>query len=321
MEIIVGTNQPIKHRVFWKGDIVDADSNPTVTLYSVDEHDNNVDPIYEAEAEKSETDIGVYNFYPDLSVTDIERELKAVWSYTVEGSPVLKEHEVYVIRPYADLSLAIDELGFGSDYSDPNHKTYDELIAAERYARKVIEFHTGQKFYLYDDTVVAYGAGSDILPFGSKIHQLHELKANDLLLIDGINNVNNWSGMAVQPTESGFGIRINRVNMLDNTVYSANGMVPPTINDYGTGVFTKNVRYTIGGIFGWEEVPDDVEIACIELMKDYFSKDKVWRNKYIKSISTFDWQFDFNTSTFSGTGNNYVDQLLLPYVTSKMVLI
>jgi hypothetical protein len=108
--------------------------------------------------------------------------------------------------------------------------------------------------------------------------------------------------------------------MLDNSVYTANGMVPPTINEY-SGVFNRDARYKVTGTYGWDKVPDEVQIACVELMKDYFSKDTTWRNKYIKSISTFDWKFDFNSSTFSGTGNNYVDQLLLPYVINKMVLI
>ena len=137
--------------------------------------------------------------------------------------------------------------------------------------------------------------------------------------VSNINNVNNW-GIPVQVAESGFGVRVNRANMLDNSVYTANGMIPPTINDY-SGVFNKNARYKISGKYGWHEVPDEIELATIELMRDYFSKDKVWRNKYIKSISTFDWKFDFNSTTFTGTGNNYVDQLLLPYVINKMVLI
>lgn len=325
MEILVGTNSAIKHRVFWKGESVYADAPPEVNLYSITEEDE-VNPaltpgtlIYTATAEQSETDIGVYNLYPDLTVTDSIKELRAEWSYMVDGSPVLKRHDVYVVQPYVDISQAVDSLGFGSDYSDPNHKTYQELIDAERYARKMIENYTQQKFYLYDDNNVIYGAGTDILPLPNKIHDIHEVYVNDQLLVDNIHNVNNW-GIPVQVTESGFGIRVNRSNMLDNSVYTANGMVPPTINDYA-GVFNKDARYTVAGKYGWNEVPDEVELACIELMKDYFSKDKVWRNKYIKSISTFDWQFDFNSATFSGTGNNYVDQLLLPYVTSKMVLI
>jgi hypothetical protein len=56
-------------------------------------------------------------------------------------------------------------------------------------------------------------------------------------------------------------------------------------------------------------------------MKDYFSKDKVWRNKYMKSIKTFDWQFEYNSAVYSGTGNLYADQLLAPYVINKMVVI
>ena len=88
-----------------------------------------------------------------------------------------------------------------------------------------------------------------------------------------------------------------------------------------SGVFNKNSRYKINGRFGWEEVPDEIELATIELMKDYFSKDKAWRNKYIKQISTFDWQFQFDSTTFTGTGNAYVDKLLIPYVINKMVLI
>ena len=56
-------------------------------------------------------------------------------------------------------------------------------------------------------------------------------------------------------------------------------------------------------------------------MKDYFSKDKVWRDKYMKSISTFDWKFEYNAETYRGTGNVYVDQILLPYVINQMVVI
>lgn len=325
MEILVGTNSAIKHRVFWKGETAYADDLPEVRLYDItEEYEDNpaIVPgtlLSTGVAEQSETDIGVYNFYPDLTITNSTRRLVAEWSYNVDGSPVLKRHEVFIVQPYADISQAIDALGFGSDYHDPNHKTYSELLDAEKYARKVIENYTQQKFYLYDDVNVIYGAGTDILPLPNKIKDIHEIYVNDILLIDNIHHINNW-GIPIQVAESGFGIRANRANMLDNSVYTANGMVPPTINDY-SGIFNKDARYKVLGKYGWDKIPDEVEMACIELMRDYFSKDKVWRNKYIKSIQTFDWQFDFNSSTFAGTGNNYVDQLLLPYVINKMVLI
>jgi hypothetical protein len=218
------------------------------------------------------------------------------------------------------MSQAIDALGLGSDYSDPNSKSYAELCSAERYARKLIEAYTQQQFYLYDDVQIAYGSGSDVLPLPYKLAELHELYQNDILLLNTLTNVNNWNYNTII-SESGFGIRVNRANMLDNTVYTANGMVPPTINDTWGGSFAVGSTYRIQGKFGWEEVPDEIDLACIELMKDYFSKDKVWRNKYMKSIQTFDWKFEYNSGTYSGTGNLYADQLLLPYVINKMVVI
>jgi hypothetical protein len=325
MEILVGTNSPITHRVFWKGETVDADSLPTVKIYDITEDPAVTPPINPGTlittitSEKRETDDGVYVAYLPLELTDKNKQLKVVWEYVVDGSPVRKENKLFVQTPYTDLTQAAEVLGVGADYSDPNYKTFFDLLEAERYARKLIENYTGQLFYLYDDVTIVYGAGTDILPLPYKLSQLHELYSNDLLLIDNINNINNL-GYDIVVSESGFGIRINRANLLDNTVYVANGMIPPTINDY-SGVFNKDSVYRIAGKFGWAEVPDEVDLACIELMKDYFSKDKVWKNKYIKNISTFDWKFEYDSTTFSGTGNNYVDQLLLPYVLNKMVVI
>ena len=109
--------------------------------------------------------------------------------------------------------------------------------------------------------------------------------------------------------------------MLYNTVYVANGMDPPSINYSNNGAFGKDNVYKVAGKYGWDQVPDEVELAAIALMKDYFSKDKAWRDKYLKSISTFDWQFEYDSSTYTGTGNVYVDQILSPYVINQMVVI
>jgi hypothetical protein len=240
--------------------------------------------------------------------------------YEVEGEPVTKEHKLFVVMPYTDLTQAADALGFGFDQSDPNYRTFADLVAAERYARKLIENYTGQQFHLYDDVNVVYSTGSDILPLPYKMNQLHELYLNDMILVDTINDINNLN-MPVSVSDSGFGLRVDRSSALDNVVYYANGMIPPSINDSSRGIFVNGGTYRVAGRYGWEYVPDEVELACIELMRDFFSKDKEWRNKYIKSIQTFDWQFQYDTSAFSGTGNNYADQLLLPYVTNKMVVI
>lgn len=325
-ELHVGSTYPIKHKVFWKGEPTDADDLPTVFVYDVTNDPTAVpqidesSSIYDSTATKSEIDTGVYELVLPNSLTSFQRELRVVWEYEVEGMSVSKTHKIFVVTPYTDLEQAIDSLGFGSDANDPNHKTYKELLEAERWARKVIENYTGQQFYLYDDVHIVYPTGSDVLPLPYKLNTLHELYRNDILLIDTINEVNNWN-YDTQISESGFGLRVNRASMLDNTVYTANGMVPPSINDSGFGAFSNGSIFRVQGRYGWEDVPDEVELACIELIKDYFSKDKLWRNKYVHSVQSFDWHFEYNEESYRGTGNVYVDQILLPYVLTQMVVI
>lgn len=326
-EIYVNSNAPIKTKIFWAGELVDADGNVSVDVYDITE-DPAINPsispttlLLTMTATKLDNDFGTYQIVLPTPYSDRNRKFKLVWRYQVSGSNSYHVSYTDVVTPYANLAEAIEDLGFGTDQSDPMHKTYHQLQMAEKYARKLIENYCNQSFHLYDDVQVAYGNGSDILLLPFKLSQLHELYAGDYLLIDNINNVNNWNTVPII-SETGFGIRVDTQNLVDNTVYIANGMVPPTVNDIGYGgAFKKNVRYRVAGKFGWESVPDNVEQACIQLMGDFFEKDSVWRQKYVKGVKTFDWQFEYTADTYKGTGNAYADQLLAPYVVNGMVVI
>jgi len=325
-EVYVNSVPVIRNKVYWRGVPTDANSLPTVKVYDITE-DPAISPTISSNtllttltSVKSEVDPGTYEVYLPQSYTTRNRSLRLVWESPVGSDVVTNVHKIFVTTPYADIAQAADAIGISSDQSDPDYKSYDDLSAAEKWARKVIESYTGQEFFLYDDVYMIYGTGSDTLPLPYKIDTLHELYQNDILLVDTINEIDNWN-YPVQISESGFGLRINRAGMLDNTVYTANGMVPPTINDNYNGAFSNGFAYRVQGRFGWESVPDEIELACIELMKDYFSNDKNWRNKYIKNIQTFDWNFEYNSDTFTGTGNAYVDQLLDAYVLTQMVVI
>jgi hypothetical protein len=324
-EILLNSQSPVTHQVFWNGDITTADSLPIVKLFDVT-NDPAISPALNPStvlatlySVADENNPGTYVVYIPYQYTNRNRTLRLQWEYNVGGTAVTRSDEVYVVTPYVDFNH-VQDLGFSTDSSDPNYKSYKELVRAEKYARKQIEQYTGQNFYLYDDLYVIYGYGSDVLPLPAKIHELHELYANDDLLIDNIEGISNLSYNVII-AESGYGIRIDRSSIVDNTVYTANGMIPPSIYDY-SGVFKSNVPYKIQGRFGWEKVPDEVELAAVELMKDYFAKDTVWRNKYIKNISTFDWDFEYTSEAYSGTGNAYADRLLANYVmVSKVEII
>ncbi len=324
-EILINSQSPITHQVFWNGDITVLDTLPTVKLYditidpAVDPAINPNTPLQILSTSADENNPGTYVVYVPYQYTNRNRTLRLEWYYTIGSTSVVRADEVYVVTPYVDFNH-VQDLGFSADSSDPGYKSYKELVRAERYARKQIEQYTGQNFYLYDDLYVVYGYGSDILPLPAKLNSLHELYGNDYLLLDNLNNVNNLN-YDVIIAETGYGIRIDHSSVIDNTVYVANGMVPPSIYDT-TGVFQNNVPYKVQGKFGWDKVPDDVELAAIELMKDYFTKDQVWRNKYIKNISTFDWDFEYTSEAYAGTGNAYADRLLADYVmVSKVEII
>jgi hypothetical protein len=325
-EVYIESNFPVKTKIFYAGEITDADGSVVAKVYDITEDPAitpAIDPgtlITQLVATKSEVDFGTYQVIFPFSLTTRPRKFRLEWTYAI-GSELVKHYSIVdVVRPYVDLGDAMEDLDFGTDPSDPNNKTYHELIMAEKWARKTIESYTGQQFYLYNDLHVVYGDGADSLRLPFKISELHELYENDILLVDTINNINNWN-YDTQISESGFGIRINRASMLDNTVYTANGMIPPSINDTYNGVFKNGSVYKIQGVYGWDKLPEDVSEACINLMRDYFSKDRKWREKYLAGVQSFDWNFKYNTGAFVGTGNLYVDQILLPYVLTQMVVI
>jgi hypothetical protein len=326
-EIYVNSNSPIRTKIYWEGELASPTGNVTAKVYDITQNPANVisstNLLLTLTATPVETDSGTYQVVLPFSYSAYPRKLKLVWEYVVTGSTV-GTHTTYVnvVTPYISINEQIDELNFGADPSDPSYKTYADLQMAERYARKLVEDYTQQQFYLYPYTKTIYGDDSDtiILPF--KLNRIYQIYSNVVLLVDNLSTpkIISWLYEPII-SETGFGIRINRVSLLDNSVYVANGLVPPTINDTYVGAFSRNTKYKIVGEFGWDLVPAQVQMATIELMKDYFSKDKVWRNKYIKSIKTFDWSFEYNNSASKGTGNLYADQLLAPHVISQMVLI
>ena len=326
-EIYKNSNSPITTKIFFGGEIVDADGIVLVQLYDITSPSSSTDPYNPGtptgtllQTTKVETDNGTYKVNIPFDLTTVDRKFRVHWIYQYQGQPLMHYTFLDVVTPYCSIIEAIEDLNIGSDPSDPNHKSYHEMIMAEKYARKLIEDYTGQTFSLYGDSQTLYGSGSDILPTPYKIHTLEKLYANDILLLDNVNNIDNL-GYTIQVSESGFGIRVNRNSILDNTVYVANGMVPPSIVVSSQGFFNNNTSYRVEGKFGWNRVPDEVEQACIQLIGHFFDKDRHWKDQYVKSIQTFDWKIDYNSDIHSGTGCAYADKLLSAYVLNQMVVI
>lgn len=325
-EIYKNTSTAATTKLYVKGEAVTPSSPVVVKFYDIT-GDPVVSPqisptsiIATVTAEASEVDQGSFSVYLPIQHADRNRKFKLVWDWQYDSIAYSNTTYLDIVTPYVDIQEAAQEMGLGSDANDPNHKAYQDLKLAERYARNIIEGHTGQKFYLHDDYFYTIGNDSDTLPLTKKVNALHTLHANDQLLIDNINEVNNL-GLIVQNTVSGFGLKVNQSSYLDNDVYIANGMVPPSINDASPNIFRRSKSYTIYARFGWDYVPNEIRDAAVELMKMYFAKDRVWKDRYVKKISTTDWDFEYSSEAFSGTGSAYADKLLADYVITQMVLV
>lgn len=325
-EIYVNTSTPATTKIYVKGEAVTPSSSVTVKVYDITSDPVISPPINSSSilatltAEQSEVDVGSYNLYLPLSYTQRSRKFKLVWEWMYGGVAYSNTTLLDIITPYVDIQEAAQEMGLGSDSNDPNHKTYQELKLAERYARNIIENYTGQKFYLHDDYFSSVGNDSDTMPLTKKVNRLHTLHANDQLLIDNLNEVNNL-GLTIDTTTSGFGLKVNIASILDSDVYIANGMVPPSIHDSSPDIFRRSKSYKIYARFGWDYVPNEVRDAAVEIMKIYFAKDRIWKDRYVKKISTTDWDFEYSSEAFSGTGSSYADKLLADYVITQMVLV
>ena len=200
-EIYKSETSLVKTKIYWGGEITDADGDVTASVSEV-VSDNYFTLLATYTATKSETDIGTYQITIPESLTLTPKQLRVRWTYFVDGTQASNTQIIDVVTPYVNLHDVIDELGLGTDPSDPMHKTYNELVMAERYARKVIEIYTQQKFYSYDSSEVAYGSGSDILPLTRKINSLTSVIANDIVL----------ENMPFEIDESGFALRLKKLS-------------------------------------------------------------------------------------------------------------
>ena len=222
-EIYVNTSTPATTKIYVKGEAVTPSSPVTVKVYDVTGDPVISPPIITTSilttltAEESEVDIGSYTVYLPLSYTSRTRKFKLVWEWQYENVAYSNTTMLDIVTPYVDIQEAAQEMGLGSDSNDPNHKTYQELRLAERYARNIIDSYTGQKFSLHDDYFSSVGNDSDTMPLTQKVNRLHTLHVNDQLLVDNLNEVNNL-GLTIDITTSGFGLKVNIASILNNDV-------------------------------------------------------------------------------------------------------
>ena len=139
-EILINTQSPITHQVYWNGEITVLDTAPTVKLYditidpAINPAINPNTPLQLLTSVADENNPGTYITYVPYQYTNRNRTLRLEWYYTIGSTNVTRSDEVYVVTPYVDFNH-VQDLGFSIDSSDPNYKSYKELIRAYLSAR------------------------------------------------------------------------------------------------------------------------------------------------------------------------------------------
>lgn len=309
MELYTGRTQTIYLDIYVNDELVEVTALPSVSIY-----DNKTDLlIVSGLAKKELNDEGHYSFEIRDDYLQIDRDIKAVWSYSYLGNTMSSIDTYSVVTPYLSISDTYTKLHLGREEGDQNYMPLHEVQQAEKFARFMIENYTGMSFGKHDKTITAYGQDADVLFLGEKVISISSLKENGNLVIDNNTSTNNF-GYPIQVTETGFSIRI--VSTDDINEGGKMDIVYPM-----KGTFYNGYRYELNGIFGWKFVPEKVQAAALMLMKDYFGKDNIWRARYVNSVSFGDTDMQFSKLAFRGTGNFYVDKLLDEYKSTNMAVI
>lgn len=294
MEIYKGSPENIYFRNYLEGTLANITDTVTVAISG--------DGITGSPVTLSVTkvDDGVYRATIPATATAEEGEITAVWSYST-----LTVSQTYtVVTPYVE---TYDLLSIC-----PSGTSWDDIKYSELYARNKINGVTGQSFGKFTSSESAQGKGTDYLLLPKRILSINKLYKNNVLVID-IDGDTNTFGEDVMVSPSKYSIVIDRD--YDVTEHRQTGII------YRGGAFREEDSFVVNGLYGWDSVPSDISSCAKELVSDYWCKDNTWRESYVSKIKAGDWQAEFSSDVFTGTGNSYVDLILTDYIWINMVVI
>lgn len=208
----------------------------------------------------------------------------------------IKAVPVRIVTPLLTLQEISEILPTASD---------SEMKRVERKVRAVIENNTGQYFGKYDGTLRVYGGDSSILNTSKRVISVSSLSFTGGEWTDGLGIIND--GWSISRLDRGW-IKVDTFQ--EGDVYRSG---PVIYDPRATFLFSKNVEYSITGLFGYDYVPYDIKEAARALINDYACAESLYRDRYLADIRAADWRFSFDTGAYLGTGNVVADQLISGY--------
>lgn len=247
-----------------------------------------------------------------FSLVTYDTTFTIVWKFNYLEGIQTKLYEsvetIDVVTPILPASMLEDLL---------DDVTPEERSEAEIVVRKIIESYTGQTFGRYKG--VRDVAGNDNTRLAMPYPLLSFTAMND--------GTFEYDPTAFRITGEGWFL-----GQAPGAYWTIKNSPPDEILDsfnnviVAPGSIKKNdfsfcSIYTIDGVWGYESVPVPVIQAAKILISDYACQDAAYRDKYLHSMKSADWRFEFNQGAFDGTGNVKADQLLEAYRLDNIVVI
>lgn len=231
------------------------------------------------------------------SITNLDGDFTVEWTYIVEGNTYVKNFTHTVVSPLVP------------NAADP------ELEAAVRY---FIEAYTNNFFGCLTGTFNVQGTGHVALELPKRLVSLTDVTVNDQVY-ESAGFVITGDGWLVERAP-GISLTIKDAPPDEYVPVYSNNLIVPPYSPYNT-MFKDNVSFAIKGVWGYENVPNDVLTAADLLYNDYACADAAYRNRFINSMRAGNWRFDLRDDAFAGTGNLTADRLLDKYRIDSMVII
>ena len=255
---------------------------------------------------------GYFNLNFDEDSSSYDRKVKIVTtaSYNTTASTFTNFFEIN--RPFATLNKLREDIEFPNPVSDR------KLLTEERRIRTYIQSEVLENFYKENKIVVAYGEDSDVLYIDKRILFIDSIYENDVLIYtastDAISasylsesDVDKYAIKAVgAPTTSSDVVNISYQTGTGDRVFEHTGIYLITYDQ----LFKKNTKYTVKGIFGWDSVPSEIEMATTMMVEDRFCRDIAVRNKNIQKLQNDAYTIEYADGFQDGSGNILADHII-----------
>lgn len=237
--------------------------------------------------------VGKYKALVPMSMVSEEGEVRIEWSFALQSNPVVLSEEYAVVTPYAPWGYF------------KSKATYADYLECERVARKIIDWYCGQTFGKITATYAVEGSDTNGLRMPRRLLSLTEVRWEDIYtnpsIITAPSPYDGWVEYNWELMANGWILRTPRSRRRMDAAY-------PTRFS-----FKRNTSYNVEGVWGYSSVPTNVEEAAKIVIANLLCKDQKYRDRYLESIATGDWDIKFMEEAFKGTGSVTADQLLKDY--------